>query len=254
MKSDKTFIINKIKEYLKFKNDKDFAEFLGIKQNTLSTWKSRNVIDYDLIIAKCDLIDANWLLTGKGNMLKKQEKQIQPYPENDSFSMLSEADAVYGVEDNRMTMRRLKTDYYNVDKQMIPLYDVIATAGITSLFHDNPNNVPLDFISVPNAPKCDGAIFVRGDSMYPLLKAGDIICYKTIFNTQNIVFGEMYLLDIDNGDDQYLTVKYVQKSDIGNDCVKLVSENRYHAAKDEPIKNIRALAIIKLSIRYNTIS
>lgn len=73
---DKYLILNEIKNHLGFKKDSDFANFLGIKQNTLSTWKSRNVIDYDLIIAKCDGIDANWLLTGKGSMLKENSEAL----------------------------------------------------------------------------------------------------------------------------------------------------------------------------------
>lgn len=71
---DKTLILNSIKSFLGFEKDSDFAKFLGIKQNTLSTWKSRNTIDYDLIISKCDKIDANWLLTGEGSMLKVDTK------------------------------------------------------------------------------------------------------------------------------------------------------------------------------------
>ncbi len=71
---DKSLILNKIKKHLGFDSDKDFANFLGIKQNTLSTWKSRNKIDYDLIIAKCEKINANWLITGKGSMITGEEE------------------------------------------------------------------------------------------------------------------------------------------------------------------------------------
>ena len=67
---DKSKIIREIKLYLGFKNDTELADFLGIKQNTLSTWKSRNTMDYDLVISKCEEINANWLLTGEGEMLK----------------------------------------------------------------------------------------------------------------------------------------------------------------------------------------
>jgi len=69
---DITLIINKLKEHLNIKFDKELADFLGIKPNTVATWKKRNTIDIDIIMSKCDLIDANWLLTGKGNMLKNK--------------------------------------------------------------------------------------------------------------------------------------------------------------------------------------
>ena len=32
------------------------------------------MLDYDLIISKCDKINANWLITGKGEMLIDKEK------------------------------------------------------------------------------------------------------------------------------------------------------------------------------------
>ena len=67
---DISFIINEIKLYLGIKTDSEFADFLGVKQPTISTWRKRNTIDYKLIITKCNNIDANWLLTGQGEMLK----------------------------------------------------------------------------------------------------------------------------------------------------------------------------------------
>lgn len=232
---DKELILNRIKVSENMESDKELADFLGISKSTLSNWYKRNSIDYDLVFSKCEHIDKNWLLTGNNsNYPLNQEANQVPEPE--------------------ISIYNLKTDYFGVERHSIPLFDIQASAGLSTLFSSQNTQVPLDYITVPNAPVCDGALFVRGDSMYPLLKAGDIICYKTIINLDNIIFGEMYLLDIDNGDDQFLTIKYVQKSANGNKFVKLVSENRYHADKDEPINNIRALAIIKLSIRYNTIS
>jgi phage repressor protein C with HTH and peptisase S24 domain len=194
------------------------------------------------------LYNAEWLITGKGVMLKTEQKPgPKPYDtESPTETTLSEP----GPE---MSVYRLKTDYFGVDKQNIPLYDIQAAAGLNLIFGNQNTQIPIDYISIPNAPKCDAAIFVRGDSMYPVLKAGDIICYKTILEPQNIRFGEMYLLCIEDESDTYLTVKYLQRSDRA-DYVKLVSENRHHAEKEEHISHIKALAIIKLSIRYNTIS
>lgn len=71
---DKSLILKQIKEHYKFKTDGEFANFLGIKQNSLSNWSTRNSIDYERIISKCEDIDANWLLTGKGSMLKNDDK------------------------------------------------------------------------------------------------------------------------------------------------------------------------------------
>jgi len=70
-------IINKLKEYYNLKNDVDFAEYLGIPSTTLSSWKSRDSIDYDLVYSKCVGIDANWILTGAGNMLISTRENSQ---------------------------------------------------------------------------------------------------------------------------------------------------------------------------------
>ena len=132
------------------------------------------------------------------------------------------------------------------------LYDVEAAANLKHLFDNKDENI-LGMIHIPNIPKCDGAVYVKGDSMYPLLKSGDIVAYKEIpLDMQHIFFGEMYLVSIDMDGDEYLTVKYVNHSDKGDDWIKLVSYNQYHQPKDFPLSSVKAMAIIKLSIRMNT--
>ncbi|AND64021.1 peptidase S24 [Flavobacterium covae] len=176
-------------------------------------------------------LNPTWLLTGEGNMLKDDDfilnKSIQTFP--------------------------LKTDN-SVHYQQIPLYDIEATAGLVPLFSESSNNVPLDYISIPNLPKCDGAIYVTGDSMYPLLKSGDIVLYKEINDIQNEIFwGEMYLLSIEMSGEEFVMVKYIQKSENAN-FVKLVSQNKHHQDKEVEISKIRALALIKASIRINSMN
>lgn len=73
-------ILNKLKEHYAFTTNKEFAKFLGIAPTTLSSWYSRNTIDYDLIYSKCVDIDANWLLTGEGEMLRTAAEQQQGQP------------------------------------------------------------------------------------------------------------------------------------------------------------------------------
>ncbi len=177
-------------------------------------------------------LNPTWLLTGEGEMLKSDEnflvnKSIDAYP--------------------------LKTDH-SMYNQQIPLYNIEATAGLAPLFADSEKNVPLDYITIPNLPKCDGAIYVTGDSMYPLLKSGDIVLYKTINDFKNEIFwGEMYLLSVEMSGEEFVLVKYIQKSDTPN-YVKLVSQNKHHQDKEVEIGKIRALALVKASIRINSMN
>lgn len=67
---DKSLILNRLKKHFNFKNDFEFAEFLGIEQNTLSSWKKRNTLNYDTIISKCTDIKSLLILTGKEEEFK----------------------------------------------------------------------------------------------------------------------------------------------------------------------------------------
>lgn len=177
-------------------------------------------------------LNPTWLLTGQGNVFVDNEeilnnKQIDTY--------------------------KLKTDSY-VENQQIPLYDIEAIAGLVPLFQDSKSQDPIDHISIPHLPKCDGAVYVTGDSMYPLLKSGDIVLYKEIHDVANEIFwGEMYLLGIDMSGEEYVTVKYIQKSE-NPGCVRLVSQNKHHQDKDVELSKIKALALVKASIRINAMN
>lgn len=174
-----------------------------------------------------ELFNFRWLIGGKGDMLE-QETVITP-----------------------LSMNR-KTKDGIIEIQEVPFYDFSAAAGLQELFDSGAPHEVLQTIKIPNLPKCDGAINVTGDSMYPLLKSGDIILYKQI-SVEDIFFGEMYLLSIrTKGFEEYVTVKYVQKSDLGNDYVKLVSQNPHHQPKDFKISDISAIALVKASVRFNT--
>lgn len=173
-------------------------------------------------------INPGWLLTGAGDMLEEPQEDY---------------------EGSSVKTYRLKTDT-NVETQQIPLYDLEAVAGIVPIFNDKSVK-PVDHISIPHMPRCDGAIYVTGDSMYPLLKSGDIVLYKEVQDIANSIFwGEMYLLSISVGDEEYITVKYIHRSEYPG-CVKLVSENKKHQDKDVEMAQIRAMALVKASIRVN---
>lgn len=77
-----------LKEHYKLKTDKALADFLGVKAATLSNWVARMSIDYDLLYTKCEGIDANWLLTGKGKMFLEAG-------DGESYSKVNESQVEY---------------------------------------------------------------------------------------------------------------------------------------------------------------
>lgn len=80
---DKVLILNKLKEHLGFTKNSDFARYLGIKDNTLSNWYSRNTFNEDIITHRCEFVNKSWLLTGEGQMLKENNSPIN----NNNMSM-----------------------------------------------------------------------------------------------------------------------------------------------------------------------
>lgn len=140
-----------------------------------------------------------------------------------------------------------------VDRQLVPLYNIEAAASLKKVFNGNQNII--DYLSIPNLPKCDGAVYITGDSMYPLLKSGDIAAYKVITDIPDGIFwGEMYVLSVIIGGDDMVLTKFIQKSEIGPEYIKLVSQNQHHQPKDVLLKNITALGLIKASIRFNSMN
>lgn len=224
-------ILDAIKKHYKFGTNVDLANFLGIKPQTLSSWYTRNSIDYDLVYSKCIGIDANWLFTGKGEMFSSKQKEMI-------------------VSDNSSSYIRQSIHDHTFASQEIPLYDINAAAGLKMLFQNDHQNI-IDTIKIPNLTKCDGAIFINGDSMYPLMKSGDIVLFKEVYNIDYLHYGDIYLLSYEINGDYYLVIKYIQRSDI-KDHVKLVSYNKYHEPIDIPLSAITAIALVKANIRYNT--
>jgi hypothetical protein len=64
-------IIERIKTSFSIKSDRELAEYLGVNQSTISTWRSRDSLDHNLIIAKCKKVNLHWLFTGEGEMEKR---------------------------------------------------------------------------------------------------------------------------------------------------------------------------------------
>ncbi len=169
-------------------------------------------------------VNPEWVETGEGNMFSAE-------PNLNKFC--------------------LRTTDSSLPLQSVPLYSIEGTAGLVPLFANSEVAKPVNFIHIPNLPKCDGAIYIVGDSMYPLLKSGDIVLYKQISDISDIFWGDMYLLSIDLDGEEYVMVKYLQKSDDPS-RVRLVSQNSHHADKEIDISRIRALALVKASVRMNS--
>lgn len=229
--------IKRLQHYMEVKgiNDNQMTVAAGLSVGLLGklkkSGKGMNSTNIEKILLSYPDLSPTWLLTGKGDMFRESDTQLATPTVQSKFP--------------------LSTDRL-VAQQSIPLYELDATAGLVSLFDTATHHSPISYLQIPDLPPCDGALYVRGDSMYPLLKSGDIVLYKEVPNlAAGIIWGEMYLLSFVLDGESYITIKYIQKAD-NDKFVRLVSYNPHFSPQDILADSIRALALIKASIRFNT--
>ena len=231
-------IIDRFDEYMSFKhlNDNRVTTQLGLTNGVIGKSRGEGRDLSKRVIEKIEKfytdLNIDWLITGEGDMLVASS----PVSADHTFP--------------------LKTDH-KLEVQIVPLYDFDAAAGLVAIFNEMHAD-PVDYLRIPNLPAVDGAIFVRGDSMSPLLKSGDIVMYKKKeLSIDSIIWGEIYLLSFQTDGDSYTAVKYIRKSDTPGKAdhaggVRLASFNPSFAPKDIPMSAITALALVKASLTFHT--
>ena len=140
--------------------------------------------------------------------------------------------------------------YRDIGSKAIPVYDINAAANLQTLFAANSEHV-VGEILIPNAPACDGTIYARGDSMHPLIKSGDMVSYKQLNSIDNLISDEVYIVDYEIDGNDFLVIKYV-KWEERNKTIRLVSYNTHHQDMIIPASAVRAIALIKIVIRINS--
>ncbi len=219
-----------------------FAEAISVKPSVVSgyTGKRQSKPSYDVIeriVANAN-ISPDWLITGEGSMLRQHPKEEL---EKTAVSVSDTHSLYYS-----------KQQEPRLESQDIPLYSYEATGGILENI-DNSAQYIQGTISIPNAPRCDGAVRVVGDSMAPAIQAGDIIAFKILHEVEHILFGDIFIIAYAIDFDEYLVCKIIRKSELGEAYVALHSLNPSYDPVDIPRSAIRRLALVKLSIHFHSI-
>lgn len=187
--TDNNLILNKIKEYKKFKTDVEFADFLGISRQNLSAWRTRNSINVNALVDKLPELSRVWLLTGNGEMLKSDTSDI-PLDKPMEFR-LDELDKALRVA------KKMGVD-------LIPMYTEPFRAGNQghSLREEWDEVESVWAIPDTNATRLAP---VRGNSMEPTLHDGDVVAIKRmefrIDEPLSIPFGEIFGIVVRTSDD-----------------------------------------------------
>lgn len=217
-----------------------FIEYKGISKTTFlnETEIKRGFLDKDKLSASVsDIllekiiytypeIDLFWLITGKGSMLKK------------GFIFESKTN--------------FERQAYN-ECPPIPVYTLDAITNSSHPVYSGPKD-PEAALQVPHMPNCDAALYIHTDTMYPILRTGDIVCYKRLSDLNTIFWGEMYVMDIERDEDEnYLTLKYIHQSDLGDNYITLLSHNPIYPPQDILKSSVNRIGLVKVCIRYNSL-
>lgn len=156
-------------------------------------------------------LNTNWLLTGKGEMLLNAL-------ENEKEAHIN----------NRTSFHAIK--YYPA---------VNGSMGGVE-FLDNPNESSVDIV-IPGFSDCKFAVNAYGDSMYPIIKSGQIVVMME-WKESFIDWGRIYFVVTKNG---YRAIKYLKPSE-KEGCIKCESENATgNPAFDVEINDIHRLFLVK---------
>ena len=256
---DKRFILNTIKELYSFSTDTEFAKFLGIKPQTLSSWYSRNTFDIDLLYAKCVLVSGEFLLTGDKNFLKRN---VQNLLHNNSVTNSVTFSEETKSAKNVTLSNESKENYFHtpqvvtVDKQgrdNVVLVPNKAAAGYLTGYGDTTFIKSLPTYNLPNISNGTFRMFqVAGDSMEPTIQNQSYVVGEWKENwTEDIKDGRVYIFVIQSFEYEGILVKRALNRIEKYGNVLLKSDNRIFATKTFTPEEIKEVWEVKLYLSFN---
>jgi phage repressor protein C with HTH and peptisase S24 domain len=186
-------------------------------------------------------LSSEWLLTGKGEMLKTNRTNLQntfPVPSAQRTDIKDkDTDNIDTIQENR-------------EKNFsVPLIPFDAVAGFNG--EDNPGvrYEDCERYVVPEFEKSgvEFVIRVSGSSMYPKYSNGDILACRKINNILFFQWGKIYVIDSSS---QGILVKRIYEDTENPDNIILVSDNKEkYPPHPMPKSDIRSLSIVLGVIR-----
>lgn len=197
-----------------FKGNKSaFANAIGVTPSVVDNivGKRQGKPSFDVVEKVSTLAEINidWLITGKGDMLKSS-KGIKPTKDGTGIPLIP-VEAMAGCFTGSQTILLQECDHY----------------------------------VVPAFKNADFLIYVRGDSMQPRYFSGDMVACKMLSPTDLFFqWGKVYVLDTDQG---ALIKKVEQGTD--DETITLVSENENYKPFQIPRRAVYHIAIVMGLIR-----
>lgn len=211
----------RILEYLDYKgvDKRTFFQSTDIKRGLLDSDKLQATVS-DVSIAKILVaypdLNPDWLLTGKGSMLREQQEE------------------------------ETSTPIINYEHKGAPYYDVDFIGGFDDIFNDQTTH-PAYCIDFTPYNK-EGVVWcnLTGHSMEPELNNGDVIAIREMKTPiEYLPLGEIYAFVTD----EYRTVKRLAKSS-REGFIRLVPSNKSpeYSEQEIPVSMVRKVFVVLGSI------
>lgn len=174
-------------------NKSSFANRIDMPQASIATLFMRGKTISSQLLARISRVfpqvNLEWLITGEGSMFKAEASVQSTLQQSNSKNVIKYYPSVSG-----------------------------SMGGIE--FMDNPEEASMDII-LPGFSECKYAINAYGDSMYPVIKSGQVVLLME-WTERFIDWGRIYLVVTKSG---YRAIKYLMPSD-SNSSIKCESENK----------------------------
>lgn len=162
------------------------------------------------IVENYPYVSADWLLTGKGEMItsseSSQKKMVKVSEQSQEGIPLIPLDAMAGYFEGEMQVLLRDCERY----------------------------------IVPGMPRADFLITVKGDSMMPSYFPGDIVaCVRVPIKDVFFQFGRVYVLDTNQG----AIIKRIEKSE-DDESILIVSENEKYSPFTLHLSQVRSIALV----------
>lgn len=215
-------------------NKAKFANILGVSPQTISAWVARSTFDSELIYTKCSDISADWLLTGKGPMLKNEISasasplHLTPTIPIDDIS--NEPEAIPFAEAARSGLHP------------IPLVTQKAAAGFGNGDFSIEESDVKEYYVIPKFKYChvDFMIEVSGLSMYPHFNPGDVIACSILRNSQFLQWNKCHVIATR---EQGILVKRLMPGE-DKKHLRAISDNKEYPPFEIPVDEITGIAVV----------
>lgn len=174
----------------------DFFERTGIQSSNFKGSNLTSAPGSDMlvkILTTYPELSAEWLMTGKGDMLKNEAYSRRKTHVNNLISESKDN------EQDRVT--QVTNEIYNSQNTATrPRIPFTAAAGGLSVVAQTATAGECEQVPViPTFPPYDFTIIIEGDSMAPRYMSGDELACRFVSNVDEINWGKPYIVDSDEG-------------------------------------------------------